>query len=575
MKIRHGIMMLAFVQVFVVSQVFAAGGPQITGTWQGTLRAGPQVLRLVLHVNQNTTGGLKATLDSVDQGANGIPVSSISLHGSKLSFSVDAVHGSYKGVVAADGNSIRGTWTQGRPLPLNFTRASEKAAAKPKPAKPTDIDGDWLGTLDTGMMKLRIVFHIRNTDQGLTATMVSPDQSPQAIPVTKVDREGSRLTLEVNGIGGKFVGTINGDHSEVQGSWSQGGASLPLTLKRLKNAAQLKGPPRPQNPKGPLPYRQEQVKFEDKAAGVQLAGTLTVPPGKGPFPAVVLISGSGPNNRNEEVMGHKAFLVLADYLTRKNIIVLRYDKRGIGQSGGNYATATTADFANDAEAAFDYLRVQPKVNPRNAGLLGHSEGGEIAPMVAARDSKVAFIVMLAGPGVPGGQILIEQARAISKASGRSTEQAQKAADREREIVEIISNAKDNAEVEKELRAKLAGKVPEARLGVMIGRLDSPWFRYFVRYDPSTALEKVKCPVLAMIGEKDTQVPAAQNLPAIRKALSAGGNKHFEVIEMPGLNHLFQPATTGSPAEYGQIETTIAPAALEKISNWILKQAAAL
>jgi uncharacterized protein len=288
---------------------------------------------------------------------------------------------------------------------------------------------------------------------------------------------------------------------------------------------------------------------------------------------VALIAGSGRNNRNEEVMGHQVFLVLADYLTRKNIVVLRYDKRGIGQSGGNYATATTADFASDAEAAFTYLRTQPKVDPRKVGLIGHSEGGEIAPMIAARDRNVAFIVMMAGPGVPGGQILVEQARSISEAMGMGPEQAQKAAERERDIVAVIKNAKDNATLEKELRAKLDGKVPAARLATIIGRLDSPWFRYFVRYDPSTALKKVECPVLAMIGEKDTQVPAKQNLPAIRKALAAGGNKDFEVLEMPGLNHLFQPATTGAPAEYGQIETTIAPAALEKISSWTLKQTA--
>lgn len=569
MKIRHVILMLIF--VLTASPAFSAGGRQITGNWQGTLKAGPAELHLALHVTRNA-GVLKATFDSIDQGAFGIPVTSISLNGSKLSFAIDSIHGSYEGTVAGDGNSITGTWTQGRPLPLSFTRAA--LTTKPKAAKPSDIDGAWLGTLHPGMMKLRVVFHIRNTDQGLTATLDSPDQGAKGIPVTRVARKGSHLTMDVNGIGGKFGGTINADHSAIDGTWTQGGASLPLTLKRLKNAAELNPPPRPQNPKGPLPYKQEQVKFEDKQAGVQLAGTLTIPPGKGPFPAVVLIAGSGPQNRNEVVMGQKVFLVLADYLTRKNIVVLRYDKRGIGKSGGDYATATTADFANDAEAAFNFLRTQPQVDPRKVGLIGHSEGGEIAPMVAARGRNVAFIVMMAGPGVPGRQILVEQARAISKASGMSSEKVQKAADREREIVEIIENAKDNAELEKELRAKLAGKVPKARLGSMIGRLDSPWFRYFVRYDPATALEKVECPVLAMIGQKDTQVPAKQNLPAIRKALKAGGNKHFEVVEMPGLNHLFQPAKTGSPLEYGQIETTIAPAALEKISNWILKQTAA-
>jgi pimeloyl-ACP methyl ester carboxylesterase len=573
MKVIQGMMALVII-FFIASVGFSAGGQEITGTWEGTLKAGPAELRMVLHVERNDTAELKASLDSVDQGAFGIPVTSIVLKNSKLNLTLDSIHGSYEGTVAADGKSINGTWSQGQPLPLKFTRASYATKPAPKPAKPTDIDGAWLGTLDTGMAKLRVVFHIQNTNQGLLATMDSLDQGAKGIPVTSVARNGAHLTMDVKGIGGKFEGTINSDHSVINGTWTQGGSSLPLTLKPVKDEAELQVR-RPQNPKGPLPYQEEQVKFDDQEAGVRLAGTLTTPPSNGPFPAVVLLSGSGPNNRNEEVMGHQVFLVLGDYLTRKNIVVLRYDKRGIGQSTGNFATATTADFANDAEVAFNYLRSRPKVDPRKVGLLGHSEGGEIAPIVAARDRNVAFIVMMAGPGVPGGQILVAQALAISRANGMSSEQAQKAADREREIVEIIKDAKSDADLGKELRAKLAGKIPEARIGTMLGQLNSPWFRYFVRYDPSTALEKVECPVLAMIGQKDTQVPAEQNLPAIRKALTAGSNKNFEVVEMPGLNHLFQPAKTGSPTEYSQIETTIAPAALEKISSWILKQAAAL
>ena len=566
MKITNGTMAVMF--LFIASLGFAAGAPHIAGTWQGTLKAGPAELHLALHVSRSAAGALKATFDSVDQNAYGIPVTSITLNGSKLSFAIDSIHGSYEGVLAAGGNSIEGTWTQRQAFPLNFTRAAQ--TAEPKPATPSDIDGAWLGTLDTGMAKLHVVFHIWNTNHGLAATLDSPDQGAKGIPVTTVVRNGSHLTLEVTAIGGKFEGTINGDHTAIEGTWTQGGGSLPLTVKRVKNAAELEVP-RPQNPKGPLPYRQEQVKFEDKQADVLLAGPLTIPPGKGPYPAAVLIAGSGPQNRDEEVMGHNVFLVLSDYLTRKNIAVLRYDKRGIGQSGGNYATATTADFANDAEAAFDFLRRQPEVNLREVGLIGHSEGGMIAPMVAARDRNVDFVVMMAGDGVPGDQLLVAQVLAIAEAEGMSPELAQKAADREREIVAPIKNARNNAALEKELRAELAGKIPEAQLGSVIGQLDSPWFRYFVRYDPATALEKVKCPVLAMIGGKDTQVPAKQNLPAIRKALTAGGNKDFQVIEMPGLNHLFQPAKTGAPSEYRQIETTIAPLALEKISSWILKQ----
>lgn len=549
-----------------------ARAQNITGDWQGTLKVGTVGLHLVLHIKREKDGALKADFDSVDQNAYGIPITSIELKGTKLTFSADSIHSSYEGTIAPDGKSIKGTWTQGRPLPLDFTRM-----AKPtQPVKPSDIDGEWLGTLQAGAKKLRVVFRIFNTELGLRASFASIDQSPQRIPVSTVARKGPHITMEVQAIGGKFEGTINSDHTEMHGTWTQGSASLPLDLKLTKNASELQPPPRPQNPKGPLPYQQKNVTFKNKAAGIRLAGTITIPPGKGPFPAVVLIAGSGPNNRDETVDGHKPFLVLADYLTRRKIVVLRYDKRGVGQSGGSEATATTADFAADAEAAFEFLRKQPEVNPREVGLIGHSEGGEIAPMVAARDRRVAFIVTMAGPGVPGDQILVEQVFAISKAQGMSPAQAKKNADQEREIIALAEKYTSASELDQALKTKLHVQNPHltpAMLGNTSKVFESPWMRYFLRYNPAPTLEKVKCPVLALIGSKDTQVPAAQNLPAIRKALLAGGNKNFEVDEMPGLNHLFQPAKTGAPSEYYKIPTTISPVALKKISGWILKQTA--
>jgi pimeloyl-ACP methyl ester carboxylesterase len=308
------------------------------------------------------------------------------------------------------------------------------------------------------------------------------------------------------------------------------------------------------------------VAYENELAGIQLAATLTIPPGQGPFRAVVLITGSGPQDRDESLAGHRPFLVLSDYLTRRGIAVLRADDRGVGKSGGKFAAATTADFATDTEAGVAYLKTQPEIDPKKIGLVGHSEGGIIAPMVAARDSDVAFIVMMAGAGVPGDQILAEQSLLISEAGGKSRPEAEKNAAREREILTLVKQEKDNAA----LREKLAALIPRAQVDTQLGQIASPWFRYFIAYDPATALRKVACPVLAINGEKDLQVPPRQNLPAIRKALEAAGNKDFEIAELPGLNHLFQTAKTGSPAEYAQIEETISPVALEKIAAWILK-----
>ena len=443
------------------------------------------------------------------------------------------------------------------------------AAYAQQPA-PASIDGAWFGTLSPGQIKLRLVFHISSTEQGLTASLDSIDQNAKGIPVTAVTRAGDSLKMELNGIHGVFEGKIDYELATISGTWTQGGATFPLSLKRVKDLAEIL-PKRPQEPAKPYPYREEDVTYENASAGITLAATLTLPSGKGPFPAVLLITGSGPQDRNESIMGHRPFLVLADYLTRRGIAVLRADDRGIGKSGGKFFTATTADFATDAEAGVAYLKSRPEINRNKIGLVGHSEGAIIAPMLAARNKDVAFIVMLAGSGVPGDEVIAEQNARIAQASGLSHEQAQAMAAQYREALTLVKAEKDNAVVEKKLREKFTGQMPEPQLNSQIKSVTSPWFRYFISYDPAIALSAVTCPVLALSGSKDLQVPPDQNLPAIRKALEAAGNGHFEIDDIPGLNHLFQTATTGAPAEYGQIEETMAPAALKKIGDWLATQ----
>jgi len=561
----------AVLLVFISAGVSLAHAQDIAGDWQGTLNAGGAQLRLVLHLTKAADGSLKATLDSIDQpGGNGIPVNSVTLKNSKLSLDVAAVHGTYEGTVAADANTITGTWTQAAALPLEFKRATAPIKTEHKPAKPSDIDGAWMGSLDTGAVKLRVVFHIVNTEDGLTATLDSPDQGAKDIPINSVTRDGVKLKIESKIIDGVFEGTIAADLSSIDGKWTQHGNTMPLLLKRVKDQAELELK-RPQNPVKPYPYREDEVTYDNKEQNVTLAATFTIPQGTGPFPAVLLITGSGPQDRDETLLGHKPFLVLSDYLTRHGIAVLRADDRGVGKSAGVFAKATTADFATDAEAGVAYLKTRVEVNPHKIGLIGHSEGAVIAPMVAARNKDVAFIVMMAGTGVPGDQVLVAQSEAIQVASGKNPEEAAKDAAKERELLKLVETEKDQAVLEKDLKEKLAGEVPEAQMGVQISEVTSPWFRYFLTYDPATALRKVTCPVLVLNGEKDKQVLPSQNLPAIRKALEEAGNKHFEIDELPGLNHLFQTAKTGSPMEYAQIEETMSPVALEKIATWILRQ----
>lgn len=434
-----------------------------------------------------------------------------------------------------------------------------------------EIAGDWLGTLEAGAMRLRLVLHIINTDTGLTATLDSPDQGARGIPVTKIVRTGMAVRFEVAAAGGVLEGTLDKELHTIDGTWTQAGNTLPLVLERVLNAAEVEVERRrPQNPTRPFPYREEDVRYDNKAAEATLAATLTVPTGKGPFPAVLLVTGSGPQDRDETVFGHHPFLVLADYLTRRGIAVLRADDRGTGASTGSYATATTADFATDAEAGITYLTTRPEIDRNRLGLIGHSEGGVIAPMVATRSPAVAFIVLMAGTGVRGDEVLVEQVRLLARASGKSETEADKLATQQRQVLALIEQEKDNAVLEKKLTEKLGALALDSQSTAQIKAIQSPWFRYFMLYDPAVALRKTTCPVLAINGERDIQVSPRQNLPAIRKALEEAGNRDFRTEELPGLNHLFQTAKTGSVAEYAEIEETMAPVALERVTNWILE-----
>lgn len=321
------------------------------------------------------------------------------------------------------------------------------------------------------------------------------------------------------------------------------------------------------------PYISKDVTFRNSSANVTLAGTLTLPNSTGRFPAALLISGSGPNTRNETVAGHKIFLAIADYLTRHGIVVLRYDKRGVGKSTGNYATATTLSFASDALAGVEFLKSVKQVDPKEIGLIGHSEGAEIAPIVADRSHGVAFLVMLGGPGVPGYKIILSQLALIDRASGVKKSSVDSALALESRLLKIVRMEKDSARAAAKLKEILVkeDKQPAATADAAVSELLSPWYREFLSYDPRPALEKVTCPVLGLWGSKDLQVAPAENMPAVRRALQKGGNKHFKLVEIEGLNHLFQTAKTGSPLEYGMIKEEISPKALSTMTNWILKQ----
>ncbi len=445
----------------------------------------------------------------------------------------------------------------------------------------TDLTGDWHGVLDVqGMMKLRIVFHLKNDSGKLISTLDSPDQSAYGLPVGETAYNHPKLIFAMPNLGAKFDGTVNEAITEIKGVFRQGGMDMPLLLTR--QAIEMPAMKRPQEPKPPFPYLEQEVFFVNKTAGDTLAGTLTLPRKEGKFPVVVLVSGSGPQDRNEELLGHKPFLVLADHLTRQGIAVLRYDDRGVGKSTGKFSGCTSEDFAADALAAVAWLKTRPEIDPKKIGIAGHSEGGLIAPMCAVQSKDVAFIVLLAGTGVDGEAVLLKQFELIYGANGMEEEKLKKELATSAQEFQLIKTVKDTAQLRLKLKAFLEkeySNLPEGerksaddlqkQIKDEIDLLTSPWFSFFIRYDPKVSLEKVKCPVLALNGEKDLQVEPKSNLTGIRAGLEKAGNKQFVVKELPGLNHLFQACETGSPAEYSMIEETFSPVALKEISDWIL------
>jgi len=448
------------------------------------------------------------------------------------------------------------------------------------------LEGIWQGVLKVSGMELRIVFKISKTPDGkFTATLDSPDQGAKDIPVSEVAFENGTVKLAVESIFGVFTGKMSDGYATITGEWKQGSAALPLVLTRVEKVAEAR---RPQDPQKPYLYNEEEVTYENAKAGIKLAGTLTTPKAGGPFPAVIFITGSGPQDRDETLLGHRPFLVLADYFTRHGIAVLRFDDRGFGKSTGEFAKATSEDFATDVLAGIEYLKTRQEVNPKQIGLIGHSEGGLIAPMVAAQSSEVAFIVLMAGPGITGEEILYAQGALIAKANGAGDQLIAKNLDIQKRMFAVVKAEKDNAAAEKKLRPiwlqvmtelteeekkalEIGGANPDSLFQTQVKQILSPWFRYFLFYDPRPTLMQVKCPVLAINGEKDLQVPPKENLAAIAKALKTGGNKNFTVKELAGLNHLFQTAQTGSPSDYAKIEETISPLALQIMGDWILTQ----
>jgi len=440
------------------------------------------------------------------------------------------------------------------------------------------FQGIWAGTLEIQGTQMRIVFHIDYKDGKYSSTMDSPDQFVNGIPMDSTTFESGILKVSSNSMREYFEGKIKDSSTAFVGYWYQSGLKLSITLRKTNYIPEIK---RPQTPQKPYPYTEKEVEFKNEKAGIILKGTFTYPEQKEAFPVVVLISGSGPQNRDEELFGHKPFLVIADFLTRNGIGVLRFDDRGTAASEGDFSTATSVDFASDVMAAVEFLKAQKNVIKDRIGLIGHSEGGIIAPMVAAEMPDIFFIILLAGPGTTGKEILIDQTRLILQANGGKNEYIERVLKQNIRWYDMVIQSKNIDKTRKkiynEMKKVLTKEmkdypdVVENQAKAQSEMLCSPWFRFFLTYDPKTALQKLKCHVLVLNGSLDLQVPAQKNVDAIMNALKDAGNYQAESKIFNGLNHLFQTANTGSPNEYGKIEETISVEVLESMKSWMIKK----
>jgi uncharacterized protein len=556
----------------------AATKPPITrpvtlaGDWAGTLQVGETELQLVLHLSRDAQGQWHATLDSLNQSVFGMEASSVTHEEDALHFEIASVGAKFQGKIQPDHRTIRGVWEQsGSGLPLKFEKRS--ASAGSRAAAVSKAEGTWQGAIEVTNMRMRLQMHVSHDDKGkLLASVDSLDQGIQGIPASKVTEANGRLSFEIPTFQAEYHGTLNDSRNEISGEWTQNDSAEKLDFRRSDQPLEVR---RPQNPSKPYPYSVAEISFSSGDSKTSLAATLTIPPGTGPFPAALFIGGSGPTDRDETVAGHKPFLVLADLLTKKGLAVLRYDKRGTGQSTGNYDQASMSDFGGDAQAALNYLKSRKEVDPKRVGILAHSEGGILASQIAAKAGELDWLVLLATPATTGERTLLRQSELVARTGGLPEQQIARSQQFDRMAYAAVRETKSATALEAKLndlieKSGLSASMPAAALQAQIRLMTTPWFRQYLDFDPAPIMEQIKCPVLALNGDRDLQVDANDTVPLLRQAYENSGNKDFTVMEIAGVNHLFQKAQSGSPALYGAIEETIAPEVLNAVGSWLAK-----
>lgn len=540
-----------------------------TQVWYGELDVKLAVLRLEFHVTKMSDGTFAGHMISLDQGRAKLPLDTINVTDKQISLTINRAQLEFTGDFDASRKVAKGTYSQlGKKYPFSIELVEEDPELKHTQT--------WTGRMKAGPQTFDFQIRVYEKDGMPPRVLLDSFSENDFDRRAKLihDAEGG-VTVEVPSTKAKIVGTLNDSFDRLDGKWHQRGGKFDIVLRKIA-LEQTRDPKakRPQTPKTSFKYKTTEHTIKNQEAGLALCGSLTVPNGDGPFPVIVTISGSGPQDRDETIFGHKPFYVIADHLGKRKIATFRYDERGVGESTGNFSTATSKDFADDVDVIVDYLKTQETLDPKRIILVGHSEGGIIAPMVAARRSDIAGIVLLAGPGVPGLEIVLNQTRLIAKAEGAE----EKDLEAQRFILEELIKGVESAEefaavVNEKFKDQMSEEEAEKTLAAIQqaqAQFDSPWFKFFLKHDPRVDLRKVKVPVLSIVGEKDLQVDPNLNLPAIEAALQVAGNNKVQSKVLPKLNHLFQECKTGSPSEYAAIEQTFAPAALEVLTTWLLE-----
>lgn len=444
--------------------------------------------------------------------------------------------------------------------------------------------GMWEGTLKAGVADVRMVFHISAGDKDTLKAVLEMVEQQSSVPAGEVELLGDTVKIKIKEAHAMYEGVLVND-TTLQGAWKQIGVSIPMHLKKVDK---ITYPVRPQTPVPPFSYKSEDIEYFNGDNSIKYAGTITIPPGKGPFPAAILITGSGQQNRDETMAGHQPFAVIADHLTKQGFVILRVDDRGIGGTTGDVKNATTADFAKDVMVGLDYLKKRPEVNAKKLGMIGHSEGGMIAAMVGAERKDIDFIIFLAAPGIKITELMVEQNQAVLAKSGMPSKYVTAYASLYRKLIETIVTS-NTAQVRENLTAvvdkwrdttdKTAvisttrifnSKTRDEFVNQFATLAENAWFSYFFRFDPVPYLEKLSGKILALNGSQDVQVVSASNLAGIKEALKKSKAKTVDVIELPGMNHLFQTCKDCSLVEYGRLDETFSPIALQKMSEWLKK-----